>query len=63
MRMGRWFLDAQNGDGSWDNSPFLMERAVDPQSVRVEVTAEFAQHLISILNGIGGGSPGRRRKS
>ena len=59
-RMGRWFLDAQNDDGSWDNSPFLMERADDPESVRVEVTAEFVQHLISVLNGIGGGSPSRR---
>ena len=53
-RMGRWFLDAQNEDGSWDNSPFLMDRAGHHQSVRVEITAEFVQHLVSIVTGIGG---------
>lgn len=54
LRMTDWFVDAQNADGSWDNSPFLMERAVDPASVRIEMTAEFVQHLTTLANGIGG---------
>lgn len=53
VRMARWFLTAQNEDGSWDNSPFLMARADHPPSVRIEVTAEFVQHLISILTALG----------
>jgi hypothetical protein len=50
LTMAQWFLDAQNDDGSWDNSPFLMARAAHPPSVRIEVTAEFVQHLNTILN-------------
>lgn len=50
--MAQWFLDAQNPDGSWNNSPFLMERATHPASVRIEVTAEFVQHLTTILNAL-----------
>jgi hypothetical protein len=50
LTMTRWFLDAQNEDGSWDNSPFLMALAAHPPSVRIEVTAEFVQHLTTILN-------------
>lgn len=52
-RMGQWFIDAQNDDGSWDNSPFLMERAEDPESVRVEVTAEFVQHQVTVATALG----------
>jgi len=52
-RMGQWFIDAQNDDGSWDNSPFLMERADDPESVRVEVTAEFVQHQVTVATALG----------
>lgn len=54
LRMGDWFIECQNDDGSWDNSPFLMQRTDDPDSVRVEITAEFVQHQISIINAIGG---------
>lgn len=54
LRMARWFCDAQNDDGSWDNSPFLMERADDPESVRAEVTAEFVQHLGTIVTAVSG---------
>jgi hypothetical protein len=53
-RMVPWFVSAQNADGSWDNSPFLMERGGDHASIRAEVTAEFVQHLISIISAIGG---------
>ena len=52
LGMAQWFLDAQNEDGSWDNSPFLMARAIHAPSVRIEVTAEFVQHLTTILNAI-----------
>ena len=54
VRMGHWFTAAQNPDGSWDNSPFLMERPSDHESVRVEITAEFVQHLTSIINALAG---------
>lgn len=52
-RMGQWFVDAQNPDGSWDNSPFLMAEAKHPESVRVEITAEFVQHLVTISTALG----------
>lgn len=52
-RMRSWFVEAQNPDGSWDNSPFLMERGGHVESIRIEITAEFVQHLISIVNAIG----------
>jgi hypothetical protein len=53
-RMIPLFCDAQNSDGSWDNSPFLMERAADRESVRVEITAEFVQHLVTVRTALGG---------
>jgi len=53
VQMARWFMDAQNEDGSWDNSPFLMAReGVHAPSVRIEMTAEFAQHLTTILTAL-----------
>lgn len=54
LRMAEWFCEAQREDGSWNNSPFLMERAEDPDSVRVELTAEFVQHLVTIVTAVGG---------
>ena len=54
IRMVHWFRSAQNDDGSWDNSPFLMARADSPDSVRMEVTAEFVQHLATLAASIGG---------
>ena len=53
VRMVRWFLDAQNSDGSWDNSPFLMDKAERPDFVRTEITAEFVQHLSTLVTAIG----------
>jgi len=53
-RMAHWFVAAQNSDGSWDNSPFLMERGGHAPSTRAEITAEFVQHLMSIVTAIGG---------
>lgn len=53
-RMGRWFIEAQNEDGSWDNSPFLMARGGDTDSIRVEITAEFVQHQLTVLAALGG---------
>lgn len=54
LRMAGWFCDAQRADGSWDNSPFLMEGVEDVESVRVEITAEFVQHLVTIVTAVGG---------
>ncbi len=53
-RMGEWFLAAQNPDGSWDNSPFLMARGGHAESIRVEITAEFVQHLLTVTTALGG---------
>jgi len=53
-RMAPWFVAAQNPDGSWNNSPFLMERGGDSDAIRVEVTAEFVQHLTSLVTAVGG---------
>ncbi len=54
LNMAEWFCEAQRSDGSWDNSPFLMEKATDPDSVRTEITAEFVQHLVTTTTAIGG---------
>ncbi len=59
-RMGAWFLECQEDTGSWSNSPFLMERGGDADSTRIEVTAEFLQHLVTLIAAIGG--TGRRFK-
>lgn len=40
-----WFCAAQQPDGHWDNSPFLMPDGPTVTSA-VEVTAEFVQHLV-----------------
>lgn len=53
LRMAEWFLAAQNEDGTWDNSPFLMERGGHHPSIRAEITAEFVQHLTSIQKALG----------
>lgn len=52
LKMSKWFANMQRGDGSWENSPFLMERSDDPSSVRMEITAEFVQHLITIITAV-----------
>ena len=54
LGMGLWFIEAQNDDGTWNNSPFLMAETKDPDSVRVEITAEFVQHLVTIATAVGG---------
>jgi hypothetical protein len=51
-KMGEWFVDAQLDDGRWHNSPFLAPNPTDADDV--EVTAEFIQHLTTILNALGG---------
>ncbi|MFP5331241.1 MAG: hypothetical protein ACLGHX_02600, partial [Acidimicrobiia bacterium] len=60
-RMGEWFIASQNEDGSWDNSPFLMARGGHHPSIRIEITAEFVQHQISVLNALGGHDRPARR--
>jgi len=46
-RMAAWFVAGQLPDGTWENSPFLMPTGAT-LGVRLEVTAEFVQHLIVI---------------
>ncbi len=56
-RMAAWFVAGQRPDGAWENSPFLMPDGAT-EGVRLEVTAEFVQHLIVIdaaLEGARGG--------
>ncbi|MFC2176926.1 hypothetical protein ACFLRH_00760 [Actinomycetota bacterium] len=53
-RMATWFVECQEATGSWSNSPFLMERGGDSESIRVEVTAEFLQHLVTLITAVGG---------
>jgi hypothetical protein len=60
LRMGQWFLDAQNDNGTWDNSPFLMARGGHADSIRVEVTVEFVQHLVSLATALGGWQHNRK---
>lgn len=57
-RMGAWFVECQEPAGSWSNSPFLMERGGHRGSIRIEVTAEFLQHLATLITALGGS--GRR---
>jgi hypothetical protein len=52
-RMGRWFVDAQNPDGHWENSPFLLPDGPTVGSC-IEITAEFTQHLIVISTALAG---------
>jgi hypothetical protein len=57
-RMGAWFVQCQESTGSWSNSPFLMGRGGHHDSIRIEVTAEFLQHLATLITAMGG--TGRR---
>jgi len=52
-RMAAWFVAAQRPDGSWDNSPFLMPEG-PADGPRLEVTAEFVQHLAVIQTALAG---------
>lgn len=45
--MAQWFIDSQDDDGNWDNSPFLMPNG-HTIGVAIEVTDEFVQHLVTI---------------
>jgi hypothetical protein len=47
VRMARWFVDRQQPDGHWDNTPYL-----DPEpgvASRLEITAEFTGHVDVLL--------------
>lgn len=52
-RMARWFLECQQPDGHWQNSPFLMPDGPTVAS-DIEVTAEFIQHLMTISTALAG---------
>jgi hypothetical protein len=50
-RMARWFVDSQEEDGRWHNSPFLSPEPTLEGDLNV--TIEFALHLSSILSALG----------
>lgn len=52
-RMVRWFAESQHPDGHWSNSPFLLPDGPTLGS-NVEVTAEFAQHLLFVSSALAG---------
>jgi hypothetical protein len=53
IRMVHWFLAAQQPDGHWGNSLFLLPDGPTPCS-DLEVTAEFIQHLVIVSSALGG---------
>lgn len=57
MRMGEWFLAAQQPDGRWQESPF---RRGDGDAKDLAVTAEFLQHVCTIRSALGGRDPALR---
>lgn len=48
-----WFCAAQQDDGHWDNSPFLLPDGPTETSA-AEVTAEFVQHLVVMATALAG---------
>ena len=50
-RMATWFLDSQEPDGRWHNSPFLSP--THTLAGDLNVTIEFALHLTTILAALG----------
>lgn len=50
-RMAHWFLDSQEADGRWHNSPFLSPTPT--LGGDLNVTVEFALHLTTILAALG----------
>jgi hypothetical protein len=47
LRMAQWFVECQEDDGRWHNSPFLDPRPTDDSDMGI--TVEFVQHLSYIL--------------
>jgi hypothetical protein len=47
VRMGDWFAEGQEADGSWRNSAYL--EADPPLAHRIEITAEFIVHLDTVI--------------
>jgi hypothetical protein len=52
LRMTQWFVDSQEPDGRWHNSPFLDPAPTDDGDMAV--TAEFVLHLSTILTALSG---------
>jgi Aminotransferase class I and II len=51
IRLGDWFVSEQLADGSWVNTPYLCPNPSHGQ--RIEITAEFALQLDTILGALG----------
>jgi hypothetical protein len=47
LRMARWFVECQEDDGRWHNSPFLDPRPTDDSDMGI--TVEPVRHLSYIL--------------
>jgi hypothetical protein len=52
-RMGEWFIAVQQPDGRWRDSPFRRDREA-PEGQDLAVTAEFVQHVGTIVTALGG---------
>src|ERR1700683_812788 len=52
LRMTQWFVECQEPDGRWHNSPFLDPAPTDDGDMAV--TAEFVLHLSTILTALSG---------
>jgi hypothetical protein len=52
LRMVDWFCDSQQPDGRWHDSPFLSPDPTEAEDL--EITAEFALHLSTVIAGLAG---------
>jgi hypothetical protein len=52
LRMTQWFVESQEPDGRWHNSPFLDPAPTDDGDMAV--TAEFVLHLTTIMTALSG---------
>jgi hypothetical protein len=55
LKMADWFVDSQQADGRWHNSPFLVPDPTDADDLAV--TMEFALHLTTIMGALAGMRP------
>ncbi len=50
-RLGDWFTNGQEHDGSWVNTPYLSPNPT--LANRIEITAEFVVHLDTVIGALG----------
>jgi hypothetical protein len=46
-RMGDWFVENQQSDGHWENTPYLLPEPTTADNI--EITVEFVMHLANII--------------